>query len=154
MSLRTPEKVEKLQAALHAKAKGAPSFQFYALFDKVYREDVLAFAYRVCRHNGGAAGVDGERFEDIESSGMDLWLGALTQEPRLLQRGSTRAQQAASMAVSEAQGAGQGARTLPRCIPAPGAGPDPAPGADAQLSVGERVSPCPKAGCGKSARPV
>jgi DNA-binding NtrC family response regulator len=65
VSLRTPEKVEKLQAALHAKAKGAPSYRFYALYDKVYREDVLAFAYRLCRHNGGAAGVDGERFEEF-----------------------------------------------------------------------------------------
>lgn len=82
MSLRPPEKVEKLQAALHAKAKGAPSYRFYALYDKVYREDVLAFAYRLCRRNGGAAGVDGERFEDIEASGVDRWLGALTQELR------------------------------------------------------------------------
>lgn len=82
MSLRTPEKVEKLQAALHAKAKGAPSYRFYALYDKVYREDVLAFAYRLCRHHGGAAGVDGERCEDIEASGVDRWLGALTQELR------------------------------------------------------------------------
>ena len=82
MSLRTPEKVEKLQAALHAKAKGAPSFRFYALYDKVYREDVLAFAYRLCRHNRGVAGVDGERFEDIDASGVDRWLGALTQELR------------------------------------------------------------------------
>jgi RNA-directed DNA polymerase len=82
MSLRTPEKVEKLQKALHAKAKGASSYRFYALYDKVYREDVLAFAYRLCRQNGGAAGVDGERFEDIEASGVDRWLGALTQELR------------------------------------------------------------------------
>jgi RNA-directed DNA polymerase len=82
MSLRTPEKVEKLQKALHAKAKGAPSYRFYALYDKVHREDVLAFAYRLCRQNGGAAGVDGERFEDIEASGVDRWLGALTQELR------------------------------------------------------------------------
>jgi len=82
VSLRTPEKVEKLQAALHAKAKGAPSYRFYALYDKVYREDVLAFAYRLCRSHGGAAGVDGERFEDIEASGVDRWLGALTQELR------------------------------------------------------------------------
>lgn len=82
MSLRTPEKVEKLQAALHAKAKGAPSYRFYALYDKVYREDVLAFAYRLCRRNWGAAGVDEERFEDIEASGEDRWLGALAQELR------------------------------------------------------------------------
>lgn len=82
VSLRTPEKVEKLQAALHAKAKGSPDYRFYALHDKVYRQDVLAFAYRRCLHNGGAPGVDGERFEDIEAYGVDRWLGELTEELR------------------------------------------------------------------------
>ena len=82
MSLRTPKKVEKLQVALHAKAKGSPDDRFYALYDKVYREDVLAFAYRLCRRNGGAPGVDGERFEDIKASGVDRWLGELTEELR------------------------------------------------------------------------
>jgi group II intron reverse transcriptase/maturase len=82
MSLGTPEKVEKLQAALHAKAKGSPSYRFYTLYDKLYREDVLEFAYRLCRRNGGAAGVDGECFEGIEVCGVDRWLGDLTEELR------------------------------------------------------------------------
>jgi len=82
MSLRTPEKVEKLQAALHAKAKGSPGYRFYALYDKVYREDVVEFAYRLCLRNGGAPGVDGERFEDIEAFGVGRWLGELTEELR------------------------------------------------------------------------
>jgi len=60
MSLATPASVQKLQTALHAKAKGASSFRFYALYDKVYRKDVLAFAYQCCQANGGAAGVDGQ----------------------------------------------------------------------------------------------
>src|SRR6266852_309706 len=58
MSLATPVSVQKLQTALHAKAKEAPGFRFYALYDKVYRKDVLAFAYQCCKANGGAAGVD------------------------------------------------------------------------------------------------
>ncbi|MEN8185379.1 MAG: group II intron reverse transcriptase/maturase [Myxococcota bacterium] len=82
MSLRTPEKVEKLQAALYAKAKGSPGYRFYALYDKVYRGDVLDFAYRLCLRNGGAPGVDGERFEDIEAHGLERWLGELTEELR------------------------------------------------------------------------
>ena len=80
MSLTPPQTVQKLQAALHAKAKGSPDYRFYALYDKVYRKDVLLFAYDCCRANKGAAGVDGQTFEDIESYGLDRWLDELTQE--------------------------------------------------------------------------
>jgi RNA-directed DNA polymerase len=44
MSLIPPATVEKLQAALHTKAKESPTYRFYALYDKVYRWDVLAHA--------------------------------------------------------------------------------------------------------------
>ena len=80
MSLATPVSVQKLQAALHAKAKESPSLRFYALYDKVYRKDVLEFAYACSKANGGAAGVDGQTFEDIESYGLERWLDELTQE--------------------------------------------------------------------------
>ncbi len=48
----------------------------------MYREDLLEFAYRLCLRNGGAPGVDGERFEDIEAYGVDRWLGELAEEFR------------------------------------------------------------------------
>jgi RNA-directed DNA polymerase len=80
MSLVTPVSVQKLRTALHAKAKEAPRFRFYALYDKVYRQDVLAFAYQCCKANGGAAGVDGQSFEDIAAYGLERWLDALAQE--------------------------------------------------------------------------
>ena len=80
MSLKTPEKVEKLRMALHAKAKEEPEFRFYQLYDKLYRTDVLEFAYRVSRSNKGAAGIDGVTFEQIEIEGVERWLGELTQE--------------------------------------------------------------------------
>lgn len=82
MSLEPPEKVRKLQTALHAKAKAAPDYRFYLLYDKLYREDVLAFAYEVCRKNKGAPGVDAQSFEDIETYGVERWLGELAQELR------------------------------------------------------------------------
>ncbi len=82
MSLQPPEKTRKLQEALHAKAKGSPGYRFYLLYDKVYREDVLAFAYQRCKANGGAAGVDGQKFEDIEADGVERWLAKLTEELR------------------------------------------------------------------------
>jgi group II intron reverse transcriptase/maturase len=80
MNLATPASVQKLQTALHAKAKGSPNFRFYSLYDKVYRKDVLEFAYESCKANGGAAGVDGQTFEDIEEYGMERWLDELAQE--------------------------------------------------------------------------
>ena len=80
MSLTTPESVQKLQAALHDKAKKSPDFRFYALYDKVYRKDVLTFAYECSKANGGAAGVDDQTFEDIEAYGEERWLDELTQE--------------------------------------------------------------------------
>jgi group II intron reverse transcriptase/maturase len=82
MSLPTRQKVQKLQAALHAKAKQSPSYRFYALYDKVYRADVLSEAYERCRQNGGAAGVDSQTFEDIEAYGVEQWLSELAQELR------------------------------------------------------------------------
>ena len=82
MSLLPPPKVQKLQEALHAKAKRAPGYRFYALYDKVYRRDVLEFAYARCRINGGAAGVDRRTFEDIEASGLDRWLDGVADELR------------------------------------------------------------------------
>jgi len=80
MSLATPASVQKLQTALHAKAKEAPGFRFYALYDKVYREDVLALAYQCCKANGGAAGADDQSFEEIETYGVERWLGELARE--------------------------------------------------------------------------
>src|SRR4051794_14833636 len=80
MSLLPPPKVRKLQEALHAKAKGSPDYRFYALYDKVYRRDVLGWAYARCRANGGAPGIDRQTFEDIEAYGRDRWLDELAAE--------------------------------------------------------------------------
>ena len=78
-NLSTPSSVQKLQKALHAKAKAAPDFRFYALYDKIYREDILAHAYAQCRSNKGAPGVDGQEFADVEAYGIERWLGELAQ---------------------------------------------------------------------------
>jgi RNA-directed DNA polymerase len=79
-NLAIPESVQKLQRALQAKAKEKPDFRFYALYDKVYREDVLAYAYASCKANDGSAGIDRQGFEDIEAYGRERWLGELAQE--------------------------------------------------------------------------
>jgi len=80
LSLTTPESVQKLQAALHDKAKRSPDFRFYALYDKVYRKDVLKHAYECSRANGGVAGVDEQTFAEVKAYGVEQWLDELTQE--------------------------------------------------------------------------
>lgn len=82
MSLPTPQSVQKLQTALHAKAKGNSKFRFYSLYDKVYRKDVLWAAWRRSRINGGAVGVDGQTFDDIVEYGERKWLEELAEELR------------------------------------------------------------------------
>jgi group II intron reverse transcriptase/maturase len=67
---------------LHAKAKEHPSYRFYSLYDKLYRADILSYAYERCRSNGGVAGVDGESFEQIECTGREAWLGQLAERLR------------------------------------------------------------------------
>lgn len=79
MSLE-PDRVERLRKKLYEKAKREPDFRFYTLYDKVCWPDTLTQAYRQAKANAGAAGVDGVRFEDIESSGVDRWLAELEQE--------------------------------------------------------------------------
>jgi RNA-directed DNA polymerase len=81
-NLATPISVQKLRTALHAKAKEEPEFRFYALYDKIYRMDVLEYAYACCRANKGASGVDGLTFEGVEAYGPERWLGELAQQLR------------------------------------------------------------------------
>ena len=76
-NLSTPKSVQKLQMALHAKAKAEAGYRFYVLYDKIGREDILAHAYAQCRSNKGAPGVDGQDFADIEAYGVQRWLGEL-----------------------------------------------------------------------------
>jgi RNA-directed DNA polymerase len=75
-----PDQVERLRKKLYEKAKREPDFRFYTLYDKVCWPETLALAYRQAKANAGAAGVDGVRFEDIESYGVGRWLGELWQE--------------------------------------------------------------------------
>jgi len=80
MSLATPDKIRNLQRKLYCKAKAEPAFRFYLLYDKICREDILRHAYALARDNAGAPGVDGMTFEQIDASGVEVWLAGLREE--------------------------------------------------------------------------
>ena len=82
MSLTTPSKIRELQIKLYRKAKNEPEYRFYMLYDKIYREDVLLYAYERARANKGASGVDEQSFEQIELAGVAEWLTGIREELR------------------------------------------------------------------------
>lgn len=97
----SPEKVQKLQTALRAKAKAEPAYRFYSLWDKVWRRDIMLEAYRRCRANRGAPGMDGESFALIEERGLWSWLERLREE---LRGGSYAPQPLLRVWIPKAQG--------------------------------------------------
>jgi RNA-directed DNA polymerase len=81
--IRLPEKVSRLREKLGRKAKGEPRFRFYALYDRIYRLDVLRTAWQLVLKNDGAAGVDGVSCGDvIDGPGAAAYLDALHEELR------------------------------------------------------------------------
>jgi RNA-directed DNA polymerase len=82
VSLATPPKLRRLQEALYTKAKQEPAYRFYLLYDKGYRPDILAHAYALSKQHGGAPGVDGVTFADIEAAGVEQWLAAVQEALR------------------------------------------------------------------------
>jgi len=78
--LITTDKVQELQMKLYLKAKSNAGFRFYALYDKVYRIDVLRKGWERVKANKGTSGVDGQTFEDIEQIGIDKFLEGIQQE--------------------------------------------------------------------------
>jgi RNA-directed DNA polymerase len=81
--LRDEDTVRTFQRKLYIKAKREKEFRFYSLYDKIYRSDILKEAWRRCKQNGGAPGVDGRSFEDIEKGeGVEAFLASLEKELR------------------------------------------------------------------------
>ena len=71
------DKVRELQRALYRAAKADPGRRFHALYDKVYRRDVLERAWELVRANKGAAGIDRQTITDVEQYGIDRLLDEL-----------------------------------------------------------------------------
>jgi RNA-directed DNA polymerase len=79
-----PDKLSELRQKLNQKAKQEPKFRFYALYDRIYRADVLKAAMVRVRSNDGAPGIDGVTFQQIElqEGGVEKWLEQLQEELR------------------------------------------------------------------------
>ena len=74
------EKVRQLQNKLYLTAKKCSSRRFHALYDKVYRDDVIYEAWKRVKANQGSSGVDGITIEDIEASGVNRYLTGIQTE--------------------------------------------------------------------------
>lgn len=81
------DKTEDLREKLYRAAERSPDRRFHALYDRIYRRDILERAWNEVRANHGAAGVDGITIEDIEEGGVESFLDALQQQ---LQGGTYR----------------------------------------------------------------
>jgi RNA-directed DNA polymerase len=79
-----PEKLSLLRQKLHQKAKQEPKFRFYVLYDRIYRGDTLAEAWRRVRANRGAPGVDGVSIQKVEAreAGVSGFLGEIQEALR------------------------------------------------------------------------
>lgn len=77
-----PDRLHQLRWKLNQKAKKEPKFRFYALYDRVFRMDVLEAAWKHVGKKGKAAGIDGVRAEEIlaEENGVEKFLAALHEE--------------------------------------------------------------------------
>jgi RNA-directed DNA polymerase len=104
VSLSTPQKLQRLQESLYAKAKQELDCRFHFLYDKVYREDILSHAYALSRSNGGAPGVDGQSFADVGAYGEERWLQELKED---LQEERYRAQAVRRVMIPKASGIGE-----------------------------------------------
>lgn len=74
------DKTQQLQRKLYLAAKGSGNRRFHALYDRIFRPDILWRAWEEVRQNGGSAGSDGRSIADIEQAGVAAFLAQIKQE--------------------------------------------------------------------------
>jgi retron-type reverse transcriptase len=75
-----PDKSRELQRKLYLAAKRSRNRRFHALYDRIYRPDILRQAWEEVRRNGGSAGEDGVTIEDVEREGVEQFLCQIEQD--------------------------------------------------------------------------
>ena len=105
----TRDKVRELQIKLYLSAKKSSSRRYHALYDKIYRMDVLKRAWKVVKENGGCAGIDKETIQTIEGTGVDKVLKEIAEQ---LREGTYRPQPVQRVEIPKDKG-----RTRPLGIP-------------------------------------
>jgi RNA-directed DNA polymerase len=72
--------LQELRRKIYSKAKTEKHWKFWGLYCHICKEEILEEAYRLARANGGAPGIDGKSFEDIEAEGVEGFLEEIRQE--------------------------------------------------------------------------
>jgi RNA-directed DNA polymerase len=72
--IKAPIDLQELRRRIYRKAKSEKAHRFWGIFVHVTRKETLEEAYGIAKGNGGAAGIDGQTFETIETSGRDRFL--------------------------------------------------------------------------------
>ena len=78
--IKAPIKLQELRRRIYRKAKSESTHHFWGLFTHISKIETLEEAYWIAKRNGGAAGIDGQSFEDIESAGLTLFLAAIRED--------------------------------------------------------------------------
>ena len=77
---KAPISLQELRRRIYRKAKSDKTHRFWGLFVHVTKIETLEEAYRIAKSNGGAAGVDGQKFSDIESAGRSAFLASVRED--------------------------------------------------------------------------
>ena len=90
--IKTPVNLQELRRRIYLNAKSDKAHKFWGIFVHVAKMETLEEAYRIAKSNGGAPGVDGQTFDDIESTGREAFLHGIREElvSRKYQPGANR----------------------------------------------------------------
>ena len=77
---KAPSNLQELRRRIYRKAKSETTHRFWGLFVHITKIETLEEAYRIAKGNGGAPGIDGQTFQDIESGGLAAFLAAVRED--------------------------------------------------------------------------